>query len=413
MNNIAASLTALKNKFSNFAANNQFLFLTLIVIFIGALWRYWGMGSFSGFSITEINLLKTAKELAANHWIISPNQISESIYLYKIAAIGVFSGFNPLSMRLLSATIGIAASIFFFLFVRNWFNKQVALIATLLLATNTTMLILSQAVNPMMMIIALQLAIMYIATIAFRDKNIWLFLLTSVLASIGLFLSPLFIVMGILIFIASIAMIARNPKVFDLYKYHLVMLILPILASLAIYVFLSLESISVLLSYFSVGSIATFYLNVGSNILTLFSGSLFSSNLSVAAEPLLDPFVALSSITGLVYAFFHSGKRKHQFILLWLLFGTVIISLVSKQDVVNIALIMPAIFILSAIMLDYLLTSWVRTFPYNKSARVVMTLIFSIFLFLSIYYNFQKYFYAWQGNPVVQKQYTNTLEINK
>jgi hypothetical protein len=262
----------------------------------------------------------------------------------------------------------------------------------------------------MMTILALQLAIMYIATVAFRDKNIWFFLLTAVLSSVGLFLSPLFIVMGGLIFVASIAMIAKNPKVFRLYKYHLVALILPILLAFSLYIYLSLESVSTLLAYFSVSSIAAFYLNVGSNILTLFSGSLFVSNMSVAAEPLLDPFVALSSISGIVYAFFHSGKRKHQFILLWLLFGTVIISFVSIQSVVNIALIMPAIFILAAIMLDYLLTSWVRTFPYNKSARLVMTLIFSLFLFLSIYYNFQKYFYAWQGNPEIQKQYTNTLE---
>jgi len=410
MNKISATFTSIKARFNDYVSKNQFLFLTLIVIFIGALWRLWGMNSFKGFSADEIILLKSAKTLLANHWQVSADQIGQSVYLYKLAAVGTLSSFNPLIFRSFAALVGVATSLFFFLFVRAWFNKQVALISTLLMAVNTTMLILSQTINPTMMILALQLAILYVATIAFRDKNIWLFLLTSLLSCVGLFLSPLFIVTGILIFFASVAMIANNPKVFLLYKYELLTLVIPITLGIIGYLILSASQISHLLSYISPGSIVKFYLNVGANILTLFAGSQFVSSINVASEPILDPFVAVSSICGIVYAFFHSGKRKHQFVLLWLLFGAVVISLSATQNVSNIALILPAIFILSAIMLDYLLTSWVRTFPYNRSAKVAMTLIFSIFLSLSVYYNFQKYFLAWQGNPTVQNQYKTTLK---
>lgn len=410
MNKLSETFTGIKDRFNNYVGKNQFLFLTLIVIFVGALWRLWGVNSFKGFSADELILLKSAKALISSHWQVTASQIGQSVYIYKLAAVGSVTGFSPLLLRAFAALVGIVTSFFFFMFVRTWFNKQVALISTLFMATNTTMLILSQTINPMMMILALQLTILYIATIAFRDKNIWLFLLTSLLSCVGLFLSPLFIVTGILIFIASVAMFVNNIKIFSLYKFELLVLVIPIFIGFTGYLILSFNQITNLLSYISPGSIAKFYLNIGGNILTLFTGSQFTSSINVATEPILDPFVAVSSICGIVYAFFHSGKRKHQFVLLWLLFGIVIISLSASQVVSNIALVLPAIFILSAIMLDYLLTSWVRTFPYNRSAKIAMTLVFSIFLSLSVYYNFQKYFLAWQGNKTVQVQYINTLK---
>ncbi len=413
MNKVIQYLSSLRERFSTFASENQFLLLTLVVIFLGALWRFWGLTSFKGFSSEEVTLLANGQKIAANHWIAPTKLVSEALFYYKVAILGHLAAYSPLYLRLFSSLIGIVASIFFFLFTRSWFNKQVALIATLLMATNTTMLILSRVTNITIVILALQMAILYLATAAFREKNKWLFLLTAVLASAGIFLSPLFVLTGILIFVASITMIAKNKKVFTLYKYELIILALPILFAIGLYFFLCLNALGSIITAYLPGSIAAFYLNVGQNILTLFSGSATISPINVALEPILDPFVAVSSICGIVYAFFHSGKRKHQFILLWVLFGVIIISFAKVQSIANVALLLPAIFILSSIMLDYLLTSWVRTFPYNRSARVVMTLLFSVFLFLSVYYNFQKYFYAWQGNPAVQAMYTKTLDLKK
>ncbi len=413
MKKLSAILRGTREKFSTFASDNQFLLLTLVVIFLGALWRFWGLTTFKGFSVDEITLLKSAREIVNQHWTVPTKLIGESLYLYKIAVLGQLTSFSVLYFRLFSALAGIVVSIFFFIFTRSWFNKQVALIATLLMATNTTMLILSRVANTTVVILALQMAILYIATAAFREKNKWLFLLTALLSSAGIFLSPLFILTGILIFIAGLTMIAKNKKVFALYKYELMLLATPILLTSGAFLYLNWGAIGSSVAAFLPGSIAAFYLNVGQNILTLFAGSATVSPVNVALEPILDPFVAVSSICGIVYAFFHSGKRKHQFILLWVLFSVIIISFAKVQQIANVTILLPAIFILSSIMLDYLLTSWVRTFPYNRSARIVMTLLFSVFLFLSVYYNFQKYFYAWQGNPAVQEMYTKTLDLKK
>ncbi len=409
MSKLSEAIRPHHERLTSYISDNQYLFLALIVIFLGALWRIWGLGTFKGFSKDELILLENAKSLISNHWIPG-GSISGVLFTAKLASVGSLLGYSQIVFRLFSAIIGVTASIFFFLFVRSWFNKQIALVATLLMATNATMLIFSSVLSPTMLIITLQMAILYFATIAFRDKNVWFFLLSAVLSALGVFLSPYFVIMGILIFLASLTMTAKNPKIFKIYRFELIALILPIVLALAGYGYLMRGQMNEIVNYINPGSFADFYLNVGKNLLTLFSGSEYVSTVSVSIEPILDPFVAVSAVCGIVYAFFHGGKRKHQFVLLWLLFGLIVISLTKIQTMMGLTLILPVIFIISGIMLDYLLTSWVRTFPYNKSARLVMTLLFSLFLFLSIYYNFQKFFYGWQGNPKISSQYSILLD---
>ncbi len=398
-------------KTASYISTNEFLFLAIIIIFVGALWRIWGLGSFKGFSKEELVLLGNADRFMKHPEFTG--DISNIIYSAKLGLLAQLTHFSPLILRLFSAITGILASLFFFLFVKSWFNKQVALIATLLMATNTTMLIFSSVVSPVMLVIALQMAILYFITIAFRDKNWLMFILSAILSAAGIFLSPFFTIMGVLIFVAGIVIALKNPKVFQVYRWQLIVTVLIIAVASGTYIYLMRSQFGVLASYLSPGSFATFYINIGTNILSLFSGSAYLNNVTVSVEPLLDPFVSISTVCGVVYAFFHGGKRKHQFILLWLLIGLVLVSLAATQTIQGLSLILPVVFIISAMMLDYLLTSWVRTFPYNKSARLAMTLIFSLFLFLSVYYNFQKYFYGWQGNPKISNQYTNQYSAKK
>jgi hypothetical protein len=97
----------------------------------------------------------------------------------------------------------------------------------------------------------------------------------------------------------------------------------------------------------------------------------------------------------------------------WFAIGIILISL-KKQDFTDFTLILPVIFTFSGIILDYVLTHWVRTFPFNKLARLLMTFIFSVFLFLSIFYNYEKYFWAWGRNQGIQENYHYTIEyMNK
>jgi len=400
-------------KFREFAEKNQFQLLVLIVIFIGTFWRIFDINVFKGFASIELNWLRLGTEVAGNHYKIAAGNLSQSAYIYFVAVLGHFTKYQAIYFRFAQALIGTATSVFFYLFVKSWFNKQVALISTLFFATNAYLLILSRVLDPSSLIIMLQLAILYLLTIAFREKNIYLFIFSGLLAGLGFYLSPFFVLSGILIMLAGFAVVMKNKKILAAYKYEFVALIGGVLATSGYYLYKLPMFAHSLTQYFNPGSIAVFYLNMGANVLAIFSQTSFRSVMNVGIEPLVDPFIAVSFFCGVVYAFFHANKRKYLFLMLWLLTALVVISMAATQNMSNLVLLMPSIFIFSAAVLDYVLTNWTRTFPFNRSAKFAMTLVFSLFLFLSVYYNFEKFFYGWQENDSVKAQFTQEFILKK
>jgi hypothetical protein len=259
----------------------------------------------------------------------------------------------------------------------------------------------------------LQMMILYILTIAFREKNTYLFLASGLLAGLGFYLSPFFVLTGFFILLAGIGIMLKNKKFFVVYKYQFLALAGGILITAGFYLYkLPIFGLE-LAKFFNPGSIGIFYLNLGSNFLAIFSQTQFRTLLNVGIEPLVDPFIAVSFFCGIIYALFNTNKRKYLFLLLWLLGSLVAISLAHTQNMSNLVLLLPAVFIFAASVLDYVLTNWTRTFPYNKSAKFVMTFVFSLFLFLSVYYNFQKFFYGWQENESIKSQFTQDFIYKK
>lgn len=400
-------------KFKEFVEKNQFLFLVLIVIFIGAFWRFFDINLFKGFAPIELYYLRLGAESATNGYRLAAVNIPSSLYIYFVSVLGHFTEYQAIYYRFAQAFAGIVTSVFFYLFVKSWFNKQVALISTLFFTTNTFLLILSRVLDPSALIILLQLIILYALTLAFREKNIYLFGFCGVLAGLGFYLSPFFVLSGIFIMLTGLAVILKNKKILNLYKYEFLALCSGILVSAGYYLYkLPIFAVD-LVKFFNPGSIGTFYLNLGANVLAIFSRAQFQTVLNVGIEPLVDPFVAVSFVCGVAYALFHANKRKYLFLMLWLLGSLVATSLAATQNMSNLVLLMPSVFIFAASVLDYVLTNWTRTFPYNRSAKFVMTFIFSLFLFLSVYYNFEKFFYGWQENDKVKIQFTQEFIYKK
>jgi 4-amino-4-deoxy-L-arabinose transferase-like glycosyltransferase len=400
-------------KFREFVEKNQFLILVLIVIFIGAFWRVFEIDVFRGYAPIELNYLRLATETARNSYHIAAVNVPEALYIYALAVLGHFTNYQAVYYRFAQAVLGVATSVFFYLFVKSWFNKQVALISTLFFATNAFLLILSRVINPSAIIIFLQMVILYVLTIAFREKNIYLFGLAGLLAGVGFYVSPFFVLSGLLIMLAGLAVIAKNHKFFVVYKYEFLAMFVAILVAASYYLYKSPVFASNMLAFFNPGSISVFYLNLGSNVTAIFAQTNFRTVLNVGAEPLVDPFIAVSFFCGVIFALFHSNKRKYLFLMLWLLASLVVISLAANQNMGNLVLLMPIIFIFAGSVLDYVLTNWTRTFPYNQMAKLAMTLVFSLFLFLSVYYNFEKFFYGWQENATVKAQFTQDFVIKK
>jgi hypothetical protein len=108
-------------------------------------------------------------------------------------------------------------------------------------------------------------------------------------------------------------------------------------------------------------------------------------------------FITITFFAGFVYAIFNLKRKKFFFLVGWFVAILIILGLQRTQDLSALLILLPSIYAISAVMMDYVLTSWVRTFPFNVFARIVMTFVFSLFLFMSIFYNYQKYFYAFRS----------------
>ncbi|MEI6266868.1 MAG: hypothetical protein WCP14_03190 [bacterium] len=407
------NLKSIYNNISSYSERNQFGILTVLIITIGSLWRIWNVGAFHGFSIMEKTNLAVFTKVINNSWIIQQKEIYRALYVYLQSSLIFLSGYDVSTYRLLNVIIMISLLVVFFLFVRTWFNKQVAILSTLFMATSAPIIIFSRIVSEIGIIVLLQFLILLLLTYAFRDKKKYLFLLAGLVSALGIFTSPIFVLSGALLAVVAFVIMLKNTKFISMFVYELLFLILPIMISAVIYIVFLPDFYSNISYIVTPGSFLLFSQNIGNNVLALMGNSIYATPYNVGSEPILDPFLAVSAICGIIYAFFHAGKRKHQFLLMWLLFGLVIISLSGKQIFDYLLIVLPTIYIFSALLFDYLLTSWTKTFPYNKNARLIMTLVFSLFVFLSVYYNYQKFFLGWLGSNTIRSQFTNSITIIK
>jgi 4-amino-4-deoxy-L-arabinose transferase-like glycosyltransferase len=384
--------------------------LISIIVFIGGLWRVFAASTLTGFSRTEIGLLNIVKNNNLKLLgIVSP---IEYLYAFKIKALYYLFRDNVLLYRLSFSLLGVITILFFFIFVRSWYNKQIALISTLLFATNYLFIVISETMNPQIFIITLILFLLYILSLAYREKSKLLFILSGLIAGIGIFINPIFIVFGfVLIFMVSVLFL-KNKKFITGYLKELALMLTTISVFVFGYIMLNINNLGNILNYFKPQSFASYYLNVGQYFLGLISKTNELSELNVGYEPILDPLVATCLICGLIYGLFHLNKKKHLFLIVWFIGSLFLVSLM-KYNFINYSIIAIPCFIIAGALLDYVLTNWTRTFPFNKGAKLVMTFVFSIFIFLSVFYNYQKFFFAWQKSDTIKESFNNTLLINK
>lgn len=396
-----------------FLTKKQDLVFLFGIFFVAVFWRLYKLNIIpAGLNLYEHNLLVEAIKLSKN-WRIVPTGIDHAIYTYLLAGVGYLANFGTLYMRLLQVGIGFLMVVLFYLFVKDWFNRQTAFLATLLFSTSSFVVLMSRNLQPEILIPVLILSILYLGTIALRKKILWLFALIGILTGALLYTDPVFVILPILIIgFITFAYFKFPENLTENWRKYSLMAVFFLIAAVPYFFYLP-QNIQSYLSQINPGSIGGYYLNLGANVQSLVFLSPVNLLFNVGAEPILDPFVSISFICGLVYAVFFLKRRKFLFLVSWFTLAFFAISLKTTQTAASFLVLMPVVYALSAIMLDYILTHWVRTFPYNRAARLMMTFVFSLFLFLSVFYNYQKYFWAWGKNVNIQENYKYNIEYQK
>lgn len=113
-----------------------------------------------------------------------------------------------------------------------------------------------------------------------------------------------------------------------------------------------------------------------------------------------SPIIDIVTIIFMGLGIFAYTKSEHT-LRARMLFGLIIVSVVSMSlsSQVSFGLILPLIYIFASKGIAFLLQNWFTVFPRNPAARNLgVTLIF-IPIILSIFYNTNRYFFAWPESP--------------
>jgi hypothetical protein len=121
---------------------------------------------------------------------------------------------------------------------------------------------------------------------------------------------------------------------------------------------------------------------------------------NLAGEPLLNAFIGLMLVGGILAALSRLSQRRYR-VTLFLLVIFLLPAWLSVTGVPNAnhaAAALPVVALLVGIGVSYMLELWYATFPINSAARSVGQAVIIVLLVLSAFQGYAQYFRAWAGS---------------
>lgn len=395
------------SKVTKLLKNNQF-FVILLGIFIFALYlRFYKITSVPpGFSLHELSILDKAKDLTKD-WRVEGSDISSALYLYLVALIGQLTSFNETALRIMQATLSFVSVFVFYLFTREWYEKRVALFATLFLSINAFYLTISRIIEPSILTPLFLILITYLFTLAFEKDRYFLFILAAIASGLALYVDKIYFILPFIFILIYIYFYKKNREFLLKYLKKIVVTLVVFVVISIPYVLAIPETLRLIFNAYNPSSVGRSFIQLGTLISTLLYQSPIERLYYVGTLPLLSPFIGITFICGMIYAFFHIERRRYYYLLIMFFVLATIVALGSKEAPTNYLILFPLIFIFSATIFEYLLNVWFKTFPYNRTAKLSFALVLSFFIFISLFYNYQKFFTAWANNKEIRLEYSH------
>jgi len=385
-----------------FAKKNKYEITFGLIFLLGIFLRFFRLNILPpGAYLDEINIINDS----------IPNLKVGSDIFYKLIIIlaSKISGDNVLVLlRFISAFFGSLLILFVYLLSKEWFNIRVALIASFFTAVSFWPLMISRSVVHSNIIPLVLIALLYFASIAFREKKKIYFIITGIVLAVGLYSSIVFWLLPVLLYPTLYFVSSKKPKVLSKYKKEIFLTeIISLLAMVPIIIYIIWNPSS--LSFIFPG--VTDVLKNGFKSLLAFN---FESpqmwNVNIGEEPLLDPLVGIAFVAGILIAIRYHKKIKQQILLIsFVCFMMPAIFSTNYLYGLKMAGVIPIVFIFAAIATDWALSKWLGLFPFNKNARRLGWTLFFILFFLSASYNIAKYYLVWAGAPETDLIYNEDL----
>lgn len=382
------------------------VFLILVVL-LSLVLRLWQIGSIpSGVSASENLVILQIKNLSVGHlWLGS--KFYQAAYVYSGYLVGKAFGLTVLNLRIMSAIFGTITILLTYIFIAKWFSKKIAIITAFLFSISAFHITLSRLILPEIMMPMVLLFLFVVLTEAYRTKNIWLFGLSGLLVALGLYTSPAFLIMPVLFLVTGVYFFTKNKKFLLSYRQEIIIAAIAFIALVIPYVVSFYHDPKAYLLFYSFNhSLWQIVLNLSQVPYMFLIGTPVNYFVNLGAEPLLDPFIAVTSIAGIFIAVMTASRRKYFFLLSWLGLFVLYASLKRGVQIPDLIGMLPVLYVFSALALDYVIEKWFATFPLNKRAQLLAIFIISIFFALSAVYNFNRYFIGYKSSILVKKEFS-------
>lgn len=121
--------------------------------------------------------------------------------------------------------------------------------------------------------------------------------------------------------------------------------------------------------------------------------------------PILDAFLSLMLIAGIVFYARHWRATRAQMLLGYLVLGVLLVTLAGP---VRLSILVPLVYLVAIGGIAYVLHFWLSVFPRNPLARGVGIALVTSVIALSCAYSLDQYFVAWPHNTETRKAYQNS-----
>lgn len=387
----------------NLLLKSSYLWAILLFAFLA---RTYKIGSL-GVNSQELGNIKRIFDMDSPVKWLNENA-STNLYYVLQNIWGKIFGFSLLNMRLLSVLLSILGLFVFFKFTEEWFNRKLAYIATFLLSISSFHILVSRNVSHEVLYLVIVIGTLHLLTLAYRYKIWQYFLFAGALLGFGFYTSETTFVLAILLAVTGAYFYSKNKKIFTAFiKEKAIMISAAVIVSLPFFYSLSVNP-SGFLSHFTYRPDVLLD-NARSLAQSLVQLSPRGYMFSLGNDKVFDPFVVATFILGFVYIAAKIKRRKFYFLVVWLSALSFIIVFENVFSLGYFIYLVPVIFIMSARIQVYVLDKWFKTFPFNKFARIVMVLGVGFLFSLSLSYNFQKVFLAWDKSPERLFDYNDQL----
>lgn len=392
--------------------NNQILLITLGIFLFAFFLRTFNIRVIpDGLSQKEIETVRAIKDLKKDSMWLEGGYYNAA-YIYLSYLWSKIFGLSVLSLRYLSALIGGLTVLLSYVFIYKWFSRKIAIFMALLFSFSAFHVSASRLIIPEVLLPLVLVSLLIALTNAYRTKSVWLFGLSGVIAGLGFYTSPSFLLAPFIFLAAGFYFFRRNKKFITGYRDELIVATVGFFAVIAPYIVsFSLGSASYLSYYNFKFSLEDLAINISQIPGLLFLKSSGENFLNVGHEPLLDPLIFVTSVAGLVFAILSLSRRKYFFLVVWFLIYSFYAALRSPLSGIDLLGMLPVVYTFSALIIELVLTKWFETFPIDKKAKFFAIGLVAVFFSLSMLYNFDRYFVAYRYSKSVQAEFSETSPI--